>query len=269
MDWRTAGVVIGVLALVCLGLVFTAVYPVSTDESHAALASSERFSVSDADEYHVSAALRVDGTSTLELEGVVTGDGARYQSLTQDGVRSESYQETPGEATYGRIVLDDDSTVDRRLESIERDETRALISTERDGDSVVLVVRENASEDLADDISGSASVFTRSLHVAAYDRVEETDETAIYEPQGGWFDEAKAYRITDASGTVAVDNDTHAVTSAAVSWEVTTRAETYLQYLLTSVVADETEPHEITYEFETTDVDPVAPDWVETARDES
>lgn len=48
MDRRTAGILIGILAVVCIGLILAAVYPFTTSDPHLAKPPEEQFTVGNA-----------------------------------------------------------------------------------------------------------------------------------------------------------------------------------------------------------------------------
>jgi hypothetical protein len=76
MNRRTAGVLTGVLAVVCFGLIFSVVYPFATADPHAANPPSERFTVKNADAYSATGRIVVNGEVRLAFEGVLTPNGA-------------------------------------------------------------------------------------------------------------------------------------------------------------------------------------------------
>ncbi|QLD85286.1 hypothetical protein HWV23_05940 [Natronomonas halophila] len=271
MEPRTAGAIIGVLALCCLAFVLAAVYPGTTAEPHAAAPAEERFTVgdADADAYRASGRIVVDGEKRLAFDGVVTADGARYHSLQEAGVRSEQYQASPNATVYERLEIDDAADAERLKNQILETEDRRLLSEESTTERVSLVVASNGT-DVADEIPGSASVIVRSLHVTRYERVDgNSTETAVYEPQNGWYEGTQPYRITDASGTVRTDAGTAAVESASVSWAVTDPAGSYAEYLLARLTGPDPRVYEISYEFVPGDSNLDRPAWVDDARDES
>jgi hypothetical protein len=271
MESRTAGAIVGVLALCCLALVLAAVYPGTTAEPHAAAPAEERFTVghTDVGAYRASGRIIVDGEERLAFDGVVTADGERYQSLREEGVRSEQYQASPNATVYERLEMDDEADAEQLKNQVLEDEARRLLSEESTAEGVTLVVASNGT-DVADEISGSASVIVRSLHVTRYEQVDGTaTETAVYEPRNGWYEGTRPYRITDASGTVRTDADTAAVESASVSWAVTDPAGSYAEYALARLTGPAPRVYETTYELVPGDSDLDRPAWVDEARTES
>ncbi|WP_276255592.1 hypothetical protein [Halomontanus rarus] len=261
---RIAWGIIGILVLVCIGLIFSVVYPFSTANSHET-STEERFTAGESDEYELTGTLVVDGRLVYGFEGIVTADGDRYSSLEGEEMRYETYQSGPNRAIYTKIETAE-RQADFRLNSIEHDDDRELLLEERNGEDVTLIVVEETADDTATGISSTAEQFIRSLYGTQYERIEERDEEYVYEPQEGWFDDQ--YRVTDSTGDVTVDADTHEVVSANVSWDVTRPAETYAHYLLARLSDDSTETYEITYEFDEGDSEVIVPDWVENARAE-
>jgi hypothetical protein len=270
MKSRTAGAIVGVLALCCLALILAAVYPGTTAEPHAAAPAEERFTVGDvdADAYRASGRIVVDGEERLAFDGVVTADGERYHSLQEAGVRSEQYQASPNATVYERLEIGDESDAERLKNRILDDEGRRLLGEESTADGVSLVVASNGT-DVADEIPGSASVIVRSLHVTRYERVGGGPGTAVYGPRNGWYEGTRPYRITDASGAVRTDADTAAVESASVSWAVTDPAGSYAEYALARLTGSDPRVYEVSYEFAPGDSDLDRPAWVDEAREES
>jgi hypothetical protein len=266
MNWRTARVIIGVLAVVCFGLVASVVYPLSTSTPHAALPSDEQFSVGDREAFSVDAHITVDDETTFALDGTATANGPRYMRLRfGSGSIVETYQVGPNATVYNRIIDPQESQADTRRTSIVSDADRELLRETETDAATVFVVRTNYSINFAAELSGSASLFVESLHFTTYERVgdpREDDETTTFEPQNGWFDESRAYRITNASGQVRADNETEAVQSASVSWGLTQPADTYVHTRLAQLFGDQPQRYTVDYEFET-DVSNVSrPAWV-------
>jgi hypothetical protein len=262
MKTRTAGVVIGILAVVCIGLILSVVYPFTTSRPHAANPSDTQFAVGTANAYSTAGSIVVDGEVQLAFEGVVTSDGAWYQKVVEENVTSEAYQPTANGTVYERQTIVGRDRAERLREEIVEDEDSVLVRTERNGNQVTFVVERNTTG-VTEPVSGTASVFVNSLSVAGYE-TEETDSAAVtlYEPQPGWYNGSETYRITGVTGTVRADADTHVVKSANVSWDVTTPARTYAEYLLVRSVSDEPTAYEITFEFNPDDHDLERPVWV-------
>lgn len=262
MKSRTAGVLIGILAVVSFGLVLSAVYPFTTSDPHAANPPGERFTVSDTDAYSASGSIVADGQVRLAFDGVVTADGAWYQRVVDDGVVSEAYRPTADGTVYRRLTIDRGDDAEQRRKEITEDEDSVLVREDRDGDRVTFVVEENGTA-VTQPVSGTASVFVNSLSVAGYEaeRADSSEET-VYEPRSGWYDGRETYRITGASGAVRADTDTHVVKSANVSWDTTTSAGTYAEYALVRAVSDEPTTYRITFEFDSGGSDLERPPWV-------
>ncbi|MEA1932522.1 MAG: hypothetical protein U9O06_13385 [Euryarchaeota archaeon] len=265
MNWRTARLIIGILAVVCFGLVASVVYPLSTSTPHASLPPDEQFSAGDREAFSVETRLTVDGETTLALDGTATADGPRYMRLRwgSDSV-VETYQAGPNATVYTRITDRSESRADSRRTAIESDADRELLRETETDRGTVFVVRTNDSIDFAAELSGSASVFVNSLQLPAYERVAgpgEGDETATFEPQNGWFDEESAYRISDASGQVRVDSETGAVQSATVSWGFTQPADTYAHTRLARLFGDQPQRYRIDYDSETDTSNVSKPAW--------
>ncbi|MFC6864386.1 hypothetical protein ACFQGE_13070 [Halomicroarcula sp. GCM10025817] len=262
METRTAGVLTGILSVVCLGLIFSAVYPLTTSEPHAASAPGERFTGSDTDAYSASGRLVVDGQVRLAFEGVVTSDGGWYQKVVDDDIVSEAYQPTANGTVYHRLSVEGSNEAERRRELITEDEDRKLVREKRNGEHVRFLEKENGTG-VTQPVSGTASVFVNSLFLAGYEaKGRDPSAVTVYEPRPGWYDGRETYRITRASGTVRADTDTHVVKSANVTWDVTAPAGTYAEYALVTLLTDEPTTYRITFEFEATDSDLERPTWV-------
>lgn len=262
MKRRIAGVLIGILAVVCLGLVFSVVYPFSTAEPHAAASPSDQFTVSNADAYSATGRIVVDGNVRLAFEGAVTAAGAWYQMVVEDNVTSEKYHPSTNGTVYQRLTVDGRDRAGRIREQITNDEDRILIRENRDGDRVTFVIKQNATK-ISEPVSGTASVFVNSLSVAGYAKDGTNSSTGtVYEPQSGWYDASKAYRISGASGEVQTDTGTRVVQSANVSWKVTEPAGTYAEYVLSGLTSDDPTTHKITFEFNPNGTNIERPTWV-------
>lgn len=262
MKRRTAGVLIGILAVVCFGLILSAVYPFTTSDPHAANPPSDRFTVSDTDAYSAKGSIVVDGQVILAFDGVVTADGAWYQRIVDDDVVSEAYQSTANGTIYHRRTMEESDAAKQQRELIAEDEDRVLVREDRDGDHVTFIVEENGTG-VTQSVSGTASVFVNSLFVAGYEAEgADSSEETVYEPRSGWYDGRDTYRITDASGEVSADADTHVVRSANVSWDLTAPVGTYAKYALVRLISDEPTTYKITFEFDSGDPDLERPPWV-------
>lgn len=262
MKNRTAVALMGLLGLVCSGLVLSIAYPFSISEPHAANSSGERFSVGTGDAYSATGRIVVDGEVRLAFEGVVTADGAWYQRIVDDDVVSEAYQSSANGTVYHKHTMEGDDEVARQRELIAESEVRELVRTDRDGDRVTVIVEENGTG-ATQPVSGTASVVVNSLFVAGYEGegAESSGET-VFEPRSGWYDGRQTYRISDASGEVHVDDGTYAVTSANVSWDMTVPAGTYAEYTLVRLIGDEPTSYRITFEFDPGDSELERPSWV-------
>lgn len=265
MKDRTAWALIGVLAVVCLGVVLSAVYPFTTAEPHASNPPNERFDVGDADAYRANGTILADGEVALAFDGVMTADGAWYQRVVDGDVVTETYQAASKGPIYNRVTMPEGEDADRRRELIAEAEQRELLREDREGDDVTFVVAENGSGS-PEEVSGTASVFVNSLSLAGYesDDTGSPDET-VYEPRPGWYDGTRTYRLTAVSGEVRADSDTNAVESANVSWELSVHAGTYAEYALARVVDDGTTTQRITFEYEPSDPDLERPGWADGA----
>ena len=265
MNRRSAGILIGILAVVCFGLLFSAVYPFTMSEPHAAAPSNERFTGSDTNAYSASGSIVVDGQVRLAFDGVVTADGAWYQRFVDEDVISEAYQPTTNGTVYHRQMIQGRDEAEQRRELITENEDSELVGEDWDGDRVTFFVEENGTG-ITQPVSGTASVFVNSLFLAGYEAIGvDSSGVAIYEPQSGWYEGRDAYRLTDASGDVQANANTHVVKSANVSWDVTTPAGTYAEYALVRSLSDEPTTYRITFEFNSDDTDLEQPTWVDEA----
>lgn len=259
MKRRTAGVVIAVLAVCCLALVLAAVYPFAAMEPQAN-DDDETFTVAEVAEYSATGSVVVDGETQLAFEGTVAERGGWYQRVEQDGVTSEEYRAEANGTVFERLEIEDEADAEQRRELIEDDEERTLLEERHDDDAVTLVVEESSAAD--EPVTGTAMVFVNSLELVAYEPVDGSTEATVYEPKAGWYDGARDYRITSASGDVRVDAETSAVESADVSWELTV-AGTYAEYALVRLTSDEPATHHISFEFDADDTELAEPAWVD------
>lgn len=263
MNRRTAGVLVGLLAVVCLSLVLSVVYPFDTTEPHAGAPQADRFTVGDVDAYTATGRIVVDGEVRLAFEGVVTGAGGWYQRVVESNVTSEEYRPPQNSSVYRRFTTTERERAERLREQISEDEDRTLHRVDRDGERVTLLVEQNATS-ATEPVSGTASVFVNSLSIASYREAEsDSSAVAVYEPRSGWYDEGVTYRITGVSGAVSADAETHVVQSANVSWVVTEPAGTYAEYTLARLTDDEVTTQRIVFEFDTDETTLERPSWVE------
>ncbi|KTG11343.1 hypothetical protein, partial [Haloferax profundi] len=176
METRTAKIISGILAVVCFGLVLSAVYPFTTSNPHSVNPPNDRFTVSDTDAYSARGSLVVDGEVRLAFDGVVATDGGWYQRVVDDDVVSEAYQPTANGTVYHRISVEEREDAEQRRELITENEDRVLIREDQGGDRVTFIVKENGTG-VTQPVSGTASVFVNSLFLAGYE-AEETASSA-------------------------------------------------------------------------------------------
>ncbi|RKS78403.1 hypothetical protein BDK61_4067 [Haloarcula quadrata] len=262
MDRRTARLLNGALALCCLALVFAAVYPFTTVDPHSKQPVDERFTVPEADEYRATGAIVADSVTALEFEGVVTADGGRYLSIDEGAVRTEQYQASSDDPVYSRITVEDDGSTDRRRAQIQSDTDRELLRVNQTEGAVTFIVKQE-SENVADEVSGAASVVVMSLYPVGYERDTDTSQaTAVYNPKNGWYEGRETYHITGATGTVRTAGDTTAVRSATVTWDQTRPAGTYAEFALARLTGDDPKTIDISFQFESSETTVTRPAWV-------
>ena len=262
MNPRTSRLVITMLAVVCFGMLASVVYPVSPSTPQASQASGEAFSVGDHDNFSVSAEITVDGDPGLRLTGTVSRDGPRYRRVVDSGSTAEAYQAGPNETVYERYTIHKESVVDSHREAITGADDRTMLRQTDTAEGAVFVVRVNESFEFADELSGTASLFVSGMGTTSYDQVGRPSGTTIYEPQNGWFNGSRAYRITNASGEVRVDSETGVVDSGSVAWNLTEPADSYAHERFARLFSDQPERHRIDYEFETAGSNMSRPAWV-------
>jgi hypothetical protein len=263
MDRRTAGALIGILMAVCLGLVLSVMYPFSTSEPHAMNPPDERFTVGDSEAYSTTGSIAVEGETELALEGVVTSEGAWYQKVIEKNVVSEEYRPPTNRTVYQRLTVTGRDRAGRLREQITEDEDRALLGENQKGNRVTFLVEENAT-DATEPVSGTASVFINSLSVVGYESDRRgPSSVSLYEPRSGWYEGRETYRITEASGNVRANAETHVVKSANVSWHVTTPAGSYAEYALVRSTTDDPAARRITFEFDPDEDALERPTWVD------
>ncbi|GAA5433548.1 hypothetical protein [Haloarcula japonica] len=269
MNRRTARVLNGVLALCCLALVFAAVYPFSTASPHSDNPPDARFTVPESDEYRATGAIVADGETAFEFEGAVTADGGRYQFIDEGDVRTEQYQASANSPVYSRIVVDGDGTTDRRQDQIRSDTDQKLLRVNRTQGTVTFIVKGEGG-DMADAISGTASVVVRSLYVTGYERqTDESQEATVYKPKNGWYEGTESYRVTEATGEVRTAGDTTAVRSATVTWDQTRPAGTYAESVLVRLTSDAPRTYDLSFEFDSGETTVNQPAWVTEIRTEA
>jgi len=263
MERRTAGILIGILVLVCCGLALSVLYPFTTSAPHAAKPPGEQFSAGSPEAFSATGSIVVDGEEQLAFDGVVTPEGGWYQRVSEANVTSEEYRPPSGGPIYERLVVVGRQRAERLREGVVEDEDRELLRATRSGDRSTFVIENDAAGD-TQPVSGTASVFIASLAVAGYDEGGTgSSPDTTYEPRAGWYEGAEAYRITDASGAVRVDPDGPVVTSANVTWDVTAPAGSYAEYALVRLTGDDPTTHRITFERNPDGSDLERPSWVD------
>ncbi|KAA9395851.1 hypothetical protein Har1130_15715 [Haloarcula sp. CBA1130] len=266
MDRRTARLLNGVLALCCLALVFAAVFPFTTVDPHSKKPVDERFTVPDADEYRATGVIVADNETALEFEGAVTAGGGRYLSVDEGDVRTERYQASPGDPVYRRLVVEDDSSTDRRRDQIQSDSDLELLRTNRTDGAVTFISKQD-SDDLAGDVSGTASVVVMNLYLVGYEQEATSSQAAtVYTPKNGWYEGREAYHVTGATGTVRTVGETTAVRSATVTWDQTRPAGTYAEFALVRLTGDGPKTYDLSFEFESGETTVNRPAWVTDVR---
>ena len=259
---RAAVALIGLLAVVCFGLLVSVAYPVGTSDPHARNPPDERFTVESADAYSATGKIVVDGEVELAFEGVSTPDGSWYQRVRQGNVTAEGYRPTANGTVYQRLAISGRNRAEKRRAQIRQDGDRRLVGERLDGDGGTFVVERNASGG-TDPVAGTASVIVNSLFVAGYEATGTGSPAGtVYEPRSGWYDGRKPYRITGTSGEVRTGTDGRTVTSANVSWDVTAPAGTYAKYRLVRLTSDEPTTVRITFELDPDGETLERPAWV-------
>lgn len=258
MRKRSAALIIWVLAVVCLGLILSVVYPFTTSSPHATDPSGERFSVDDTDAFSATGRIVVEGETRLAFDGAVAADGAWYQRVVDDGVVSEEYR-PPNGSVYRRLTVQGAEAAEERRARLTGNEDLTILRESREGTCVTFVIRRTPTRE-SEPVTGTASVFVTNLWTAAYEAAE-TDSAGVttYEPQPGWYESRVVYRLTGVSGTVRADDETGAVTSANVSWTVT-RGGTYAHYVLSRVQSGSTASR-TTFSFDATAPPLERPAW--------
>ena len=113
--------------------------------------------------------------------------------------------------------------------------------------------------------------MTTQLRLASYEPADGTArppddaerDSQELQPQNGWYDGSRSYRLTNTSGTVRVEPGTNELDSATVQWDLTRNTDTYLHYLLNR---RHSVTQRVTYQHETDDVSVDTPEWVESTR---
>lgn len=264
MNWRSAGIIIGVLAIVCISLILSVVYPFSTHDPYSA-ESQEKFSFEEADEYRVTGS-HIQGQWGYNFEAVVTADNERYfvEEWPYENLSTrERYQSGPESDIYIRHIYEDEAEVDERPEySGAYDDVEILQAGHEGNESVGIIRIENT--DATPTPTNLVYPTVRALSFVPHEQTVQEENRSVYEPQDGWVEAGDNYRVEDTSGYVEVsDPETGVVKSADVTWEQTKLHRlTYLNYLLTTTATDESTTVEITYELETDDIDVETPSWV-------
>lgn len=263
---RTAGLLIGMFGLCCLGLLLSVAYPVTPAEPHAETPAAEQFAVPDAEQYSMTGQIIVDDEVAFGFEETVTASEKRYQYIDWGNSRTEQYHSGSSEPIYIRHVMDAEANVDAMRDQITADDAQELRREDRSDGRVIFISTKNSS-DPSVEFQNPAAVVVQSLQPVAYEQAaDRTGGTVDFAPQAGWYGESDGYRITNTTGEVRVDTKTHAVRSASVSWEVTNPANSYAEYVLHSLGSDAPTTHEMVFDIREDDPELREPPWVADAQ---
>lgn len=257
------GAIIGVslvIAIVAGGLG----YPISERDHRPA---DQRFEFPDDHSYQLTASIVVEGESVLAVEGVQTSSGERYTSITESDAVVERYQSGRNATIYSRYVVPAQHA-DRRERELREASDEMVAVTESDSQRRVIVTERPADHGGQWDVRKPASVVTTELRLAAYDPVDSTNtgDRRVLEPQPGWYDGSRSYRLTDVNGTVAVAADSDVLHEATVRWDETHGTRSYLHYLANR---RSTITKELSVEYRDEGRDIQTPEWVSRAVNES
>ena len=262
MKGRLAWALIGIISVICLGLILASVFPVTHSDPRSDFSRHEKFSVNSGDAFRATGNIIVDGEVRLAFEGAVTNGGAWYLKVVENNVTSEKYQPSPNGTVYERLTIAGRERVGQVREQIKKNEDSTLVREDRGGGTATFFVTTNTTT-TTEPISGTASVIVNSLSVVGYEQVGTRSSTvAVYEPRAGWYEGRETYRITGASGTVYADADTRVVQSANVSWGVTVPAGSYTEYAIVRVMSDDPRIYRITFEYVGGDPQLEPPVWI-------
>lgn len=203
----------------------------------------------------------VDGDRQFGFEDRATTSGERYQRVEESETTTERYQAAPNATRYERLRMDSEANVDRMRDQIERDERQELLEAHRTEEHVTFIIATNGSDPTVD-FADPAAVVVRSLHAVGYEPTGDASPDRIrYEPQAGWYGDTDGYRITNANGDIRVDASANTVESASVSWDVTEPADSYAQYVATSLSSSDPTTHEISFELQRDQPEVTQPSW--------
>lgn len=270
MKRRTAWLVIAVLAIACVALVFSVVYPFTVDDRSGPDSAQALFSAGEPDAYEFEASYTRDGELEREERATVAEDGAALVQHTFPELTIEWYQ--PPNATAHHLIryaVADGAAIEAvlPLDDIETDAAQSVLDVDRDAGTVL--VRANGSIVDGHLTEPGGTVALSGLDRMTYDRTGATESQTVYEPQNGWYDALQVYRVTGASGEVHVDTDTGRVSSADVSWTETRPADPYLRYALARLAGgDESVSVSLDYDLTVDDVTVDEPAWTDPVRQE-
>ncbi|ELY89087.1 hypothetical protein C483_14090 [Natrialba hulunbeirensis JCM 10989] len=268
MNWRSASIVIGILAALCLVLVLSVVYPFSTYDPYSEESPAQQFSFEEADEYRVTSSIIADGRTEYDIDGVVTDNNERYKVADWGWTTVEQYQPSSDGEVYIRRAFDDETEVDNWLETHRDDDDVEILQTAQEGDENAGIVLTGSTHSESNDLESSTEFILGNLRFIPYEQTDQDGDSDTYGLQDVWVEQTSS-RITDTSGSIEADPETQAVRSVDVSWEQTELHRlTYLNYLLTTASNEESTTMEITYEFETDDVNLETPDWASDVQNE-
>ncbi len=238
---------IGVLIIVG-AITLLALYPFAPADHEAP------FDPADPERYEASGTILLDGETYVDYEGAVAADGTAYfRARSGDGYEREVYEEDG--VVYARLETTDES----RIDDVERVVGGEVVSREEtDGRTVAIIRAEEPDQRVDDFLIEWNRVVVDTLQYSAYERVDD----GVHEPQNGWVDSSRDYRITGASGKLVVDSDAGTVSRADVTFDRTV-AGSSLAYLRER---DDSVRYDLEYEMRAGASNVEAPGWVENVR---
>ena len=254
--------IIGLLTLLTAAAVAVLVLPFSPGGPDA----QGQFETDTAVAYKSTGSITYDGKTFISTEGAVGSNGTVYlqafwSDTNEPELTRELYQENG--KLYVRLTTDDSSvkTTQQRIthsDIVESHQdsygTIIIDQSETNGALTTLLRTDSPKKDPAKQIQSNNDLIVGNLEFTDYDKVSDKQ----FEPENGWYELGRQYRVTNASGTIQMTPNSNVVMEADVSFR-RTYTNSWAGYFLdpgTSI------RQEINYDYQPGSVDIETPEWV-------
>lgn len=255
--------IIGLLTLLTAAAVAVLVLPSSPGSPNA----QGQFETDTAIAYKSTGSIAYDGKTFMSTEGAVGSNGTVYlqafwSDTNEPELTRELYQENG--VLYVRLTTNSsssDKTTQQRIthsDIVESHQdsygTKIIDQSERNGALTTLLRADSPKKDPAKQIQSNNDLIVENLEFTDYDKVSDEE----FEPENGWYELGRQYRVTNASGTIQMRPNSNVVMEADVSFR-RTYANSWVGYFLdpgTSV------RQAINYDYQPGSVNIETPEWV-------